>query len=230
MTVMMAIPSAALLPAKSFQGASLTMSAADFGSYSASKVAYSFWYKATAGTTSPGTIFNADGSVLINFTQLSASTIALQAISYHDSGATLKNQYISAALDVNSTLASWTQFLVHFDPLNATANDRIKVWVNGSADTPSGGSLGQNSSIYATATTITRTALNSNVLTYQDCFFSGSLPVISQVYNSGHPLDVRGIAGAYSYIDTTNDNITNDYFLTPNWTNNGVTLSSTIPT
>lgn len=231
MTAVMAIPAAQLLPTKSFQGSSLTMSAADFGGYSTSKIAHSFWMKlTTTGVTSIGTIFNADGSAVINFTQIDSTHIALQAISYHDSGASLYNQYISASLAVNSTLQSWTHFLVHFDPLNATANSRIKVWINGSADSASSSSLTQNSAIYATTTTITENGLNSNVLVYQPCFFSGSLPSISQLYNNGHALDVRGISGAYSYIDTTGDNITNDYFLTPNWTNSSVSLSSTIPT
>jgi len=228
MTIAMAMKGASILPPKSFQGASLTMSAADFGNYSQNKAAFSFWYKATAGTTSPGTIFNADGSIVVNFSALTSTTLGLQAISYHSSGGAA-NQYISAALDINSTLASWTHFLIHLDPLNSTPTDRIKVWVNGSADTATSADLNQNSQIYIGSSTRTLCGLNSNVKIYQPVFISGSLPAISQVYAGGKPRDVRGIAGAYSYIDTTGDNITNDYFLSANWTNSSVTLSTDIP-
>jgi len=229
MTVAMAMKGASILPPKSFQGSGLVMSAADFGNYSQNKIAYSFWYKATAGTTIPGTPFNADGSIRVGFTAISASTIGLQVISYHSSGGA-SNTYTTAALDVNTTLASWTNFLVHIDPLNSTPTDRIKAWVNGSADTPSSYDFSQNSQIYIGSSTRTLCALNPNVKMYQPVFISGSLPAISQVYAGGKPRDVRGIAGAYSYIDTTGDNITNDYFLNANWTNSSVTLSTDIPT
>lgn len=220
-----------ILPPKSFDGSggqNINMSDSDFGAVSTSKIAISFWVKSSATTglevyAKEGASAS-DSSFKIAFTTYDASHTILQAFTFHGSS---YNQYNSAILPLFS---NWTHILVHLDPTNATSTDRIKVWINGSLDTPSLTSLTNNSSMNDSSANIESVYFGNAYKVYQPCLFSGALPSTTDVYNSGKPKEIRNVANLYSYIDTTSDNLTNDYVLTPNWTNSSVSLSTDIPT
>lgn len=223
MTAFMFTKGASILPPKSLLfsgGNSLTMLDADFGSISASKIAVSFWYKGSDSGMDFFTQYGASDSA--SSFQISSSSSGVLAASFHGSSS---NTFLSTTAYSSSV---WKHFLIHLDPTNATTGDRIKMWVNGVAETASSSSLTNNSTMNNSSASVTLGTNTGRI--YQPAFFSGTLPAISDVYSSG-PRDIRGVAGLYSYIDTTGDNITDDYKLSAAWTNNSsVTLSTDIPT
>lgn len=209
-------------------GSYLSMTNTNFGSYSRTKFAVSFWARANPLGGVVMSQHKATGGAA--FTVGFAGGV-VRAVSYGSVG---NNIFTGTATFSTNT---YYHFLVHFDPANGTAADRIKVWINGSADTDTDGTRDDTD-----VNTITEdiriggTIAGDNTLTnkfdgyvYQLGFFSGSLPPIAAVYQSGKK-DVSYETGLYSYIHTDTPNITDDSKITTDWTNNAsVALTSTVP-
>lgn len=206
----------------------IEMSNANFGAYDHSLFAVSVWVKKTAGSgytvISQATGTEATSAFEINITtQLVIST-------YHGGS---RNDFVGTTTTfANDT---WYHILVHLDPTNGTAADRIKVWVNGSAES-STGTRSNSSSVNSATCNIgigtTDLAVSSNWTgkIYQPALFSGSLPVIGSLYSSGQIKDITGVTGLYSLISPRHNTSTDDYVLSANWTNNGtISLSTDIP-
>lgn len=204
----------------------LSMGDSGFGAYDTDKFSITFWLKAT---TNGGTIM-AHGST---------SNPAVSAFELGINGTRMEFAYFNGSNTgyFTSTTSGWTgdwnHVVVHADLANATSSDRIKMWVNGAAETAYGYSAPytscNNSGQIVTIGGKSSTYLNGKL--YQLAFFSDTLVSASEIYNGGTPLDIRGYSGLYSYIHTNDPNITDDYVLATDWTNtNSVTLSTDIPT
>lgn len=201
---------------------SLSMASADFGAYSANTLSFSGYLYFNAIGASNQFIISKGTSFRIY--RNSSYQIVVE---YYGAGT---RNYLTSNTYANNGV--WYRYRIHLDAGNATSTDRIKLWIDGAADTGSGYS--------ATKTTIdTNTddiVLGGNnggsyldALMYQFAVYDNYLVAESDVYASS-PKDIRGIAGLFSTIHTDDPNITDDYILSANWTNTGsVALSSSIP-
>lgn len=152
-------------------------------------------------------------------------------------GSTVNGEITSTA---TITDTNWHHILVHFDSANATAGDRMRMWIDGTevtafdADTtPSAsarngiaahriGAIGGGGS----------TTNHFDGLMYNLAFFSGALPAVTVVRNAttGEPVDVTGATGLHAWLDFADDSLISDGVLVADWTNNAtVTASASIP-
>jgi hypothetical protein len=140
-------------------------------------------------------------------------------------------QYSSATSSVG--LGAWYAFLIHFDSANGTSGDRIKMWINNSADTPSTytapTAVMRNSSSAISVGASNAGGGNFDGKIYSLAFFDDVLPAAADVFDgsAGKLKNLSGITGIKSLL--TGTTVTDDYLLT-DWTNNGsVTTSATVP-
>jgi len=149
-------------------------------------------------------------------------------------GTTANGQLISTA---TITDANWHHILVHFDSANATAGDRMKMWIDGTEvtafDTDTNPTAAAANSVAAHRIGANGPGTNAfDGLLYNAAFFSGTLPAVTVVRNAttGKPEDVSGATGLWSWLDFVGDSLVSDGVLTADWTNvNTVTSSTTIP-
>jgi hypothetical protein len=208
----------------------LSMTDGNWGSYNGAKFAISVWLKRESTGSqiilhkgSDGA--NANSEFLLQFSS--------DAILFR----TLAASAIEGALTTTATYTStttWYHIYVTYDSANATAGDRMRMWVNGTEVTS-----------FSTDTNPSNAAVNKNVpinwgargdgavffdgLMYQMAFFSGSLPAASLLYNNGVPLTYRGIknvAGLKSLLVGANASIIKDSTLGKDWTNNNGVITS----
>lgn len=206
----------------------LSMSDANFGSLDLTKFAVSAWVRGN----SVGGIFLSQYKGSGEAFTLGFSSLKVRAVSYGSGG--------SNSFTGTNTLTSnvYHHILAHFDPANATPGDRLKVWLNGSLETDTDGTRNStdinnvSEEIRIGGAIASDNSLSDNYqgYLYQLGIFSGRLPSIGEVYDSG-PRDISNVPDLYSYIQTDTPNITDDYKISTDWTNtNSVVLSTTIPT
>lgn len=211
-------------PANSY----LSMTNTNFGSYSRTKFAVSYWLR---GNGLGGVIMSQYKSGSGNAWTVGASGGVLNGYSYGSGGS---NDFVGSTSLSNNT---WYHVLWHFDPANSTAANRIKCWLNGVAETDASGvrnssdinNVSEDIRIGGSIAADNGIAQKFEGYLYQLGFFSGSLPPIAAVYQSGKK-DISYETDLYSYIHTNNPNITDDSKLATDWTNNAsVALTSTVP-
>lgn len=209
----------------------MSMSSANWGAYNRSQFAISVWVKRETNNTLQ----------LICGKRDSASGADIEFQLYFQSNGKLDFFTYGSASTVNGRLrttatytdtANYYHILIHFDKDNATAGDRMRMWVNGAE--VAAFDIDTNPTLDAFTTTedmrIGHTSSTFDGLIYQCAFFSGSLPAIGDVYDSGSPVDVSELDGLYSLLDVDGGTITNDAIRSASWTNNnGVTSSTDIP-
>ncbi len=211
------------------------MTKANFGGFDREKFAFSVWVKrSTTGTQALFDIEDSGFSNRVLNIQFNASGQIIYRVSNNGSN------YLSGQLTTTPTYTSttnWYHFLFHYDSANSTSTDRMRMWVDGTEVTSFDTDTEPSSSVYnaaGTANVILGSRAGNdyfNGLMYQAAFFSGNLPTISQVYNVGAALDVKGISGLWSLLHTMDTgNLEDDHVITTDWTNNNtVTKSTTIP-
>lgn len=127
-----------------------------------------------------------------------------------------------------------------YDSDNATADDRIRMEVDGSAvsafDSRTNPALSDeleysNPSIAIGRDTSTGAGLPSFTgKIYLPSFFSGTIPANASIYSGGIPIRPTA-AGLFSLLEVANGNITRDAVLSAAWVNTGgVTASTDVPT
>jgi hypothetical protein len=209
----------------------LSMPVADFGSYDNAKFAVSVWFKRESINADQGIIEHMGGVGQRAF-QLQIENNGISFYTYND------GSNVNGGLNTTATYtstSSWYHLLAWFDSANATAGDRMRLWMNGSEVTsfsydqnPTGSAHTSTADVHISSSA---SAADFDGLIYQFGFFSGSLPSISDVYNSGSPKDISGLAGLWSYLDCAGNDPTSDGVLATNWTNNNTATTSTdIPT
>lgn len=217
----------------------LELSNASWGTYDRAKFAISIWYKKASASDSIY-LYNKGGS-------LTSTTNEEFRLGVSNGGVIsfVANQVASqVAFDKTYTNdTNWHHVLLHFDGANGTAGDRAKLWIDGSSvssfDSYSASTSG---SVKTTTNAVRLDAIESggtpsgggsNCRIFQPAFFSGSLPDISTVYSATVPLNLSGVTGLYSYLNTVSDPalaLEDDYVISTNWTNTGtVAKSTTVP-
>lgn len=211
---------------------SISMAQTDFGQFNQAKFALSAHVKrSVAGaihpiiavwSTSSGKNFSLkfDSSDRLVFTTSSDGTT--------ETGKLVTTQTYTSTSD-------WLHIYAKYDSANATANNRMRLWVDGTEIT----AFDTRTNPTTFITTISNPAIIGaetpsgsfmSGLICQPALFSTTLPNIEDVYFGGM-VDITLVQGLYSLLNTTaSGSFVNDYVLTTDWANNnGVTRSSSVP-
>lgn len=211
----------------------MSMSDANFGVYNKAKFAVSTWIKKT---TASGLAFGI--MCQMGAAGQRAFTISINAsdkinIRTYVDGTNIDGELLTTA---TYTATTYYHILFWYDSANATAGDRMRLWVNGvevtafDVDTNPSAAIFDSTSNVAVGASSSAGASAADGLIYQHTFVSGSLPTIGQVYNAGAPLSITGLTGLFSVLDVAGGAVTHDGVLATAWTNNNTaTASSTIP-
>lgn len=210
----------------------LTLSSADWGGYDRSKYGISVWVKLESAARDAmilikGGVGAADSEFFFAFD----TNGSIEARSYV--GGSINGRIVTTNT-FNST-SDWYHLYYQFDSA-ASSSDRMRLWVNGTEITSFVVDTNPNSNTN-TGTGVVRMGIYPALtnafdgLMYQPCFFSGTLPTIGQLYDAGSPVDVTGLTGLWSLLNTNATNpLEDDYVLATNWTNvNTVVKSTTVP-
>jgi hypothetical protein len=210
----------------------LSMSSANWGSYNRAKWAYSCWFNTSTGNVQFISKADQTNAAASEF-YIKLNSGAVEILSY--SGAAADGELRTTA----TTFAdgNWHNLLFWFDSANATAGNRMQLWLDGtkissfSVQSNPTGAVDTTAELTRIGAIANDPASDMDGLIYQSAFYSGTLPSIGAIYNAGSPLDVSGISGLYSLLNTNaTDPLTQDFVLATAWTNNNtVTKSSTIP-
>lgn len=223
-------------------GSYLSMSDADFGSFDRAKFAISARIYVES---LPFYIF-AKGSTVTTLNGFSLHVTSagnLEFITFASGG-------LEGRLRKDAVISTgqWYHIMAHYDSANATAGDRMKMWLAGSeitsfdVDTNPSNPVGSESDNINVGRNTDDSSGLSDGLLYQPAIFSGVLPTIDQVYHpsTGAPRNVKLISGIKSMLDVAGGDVTNDALLgvqspPASWTNNAtgspaVQASVIIPT
>lgn len=205
----------------------LSMSSDNFGAWQGSKLAVA------------GSLYmddSTDRSIISFVREDNASSIftldmdgsSLRAVFYANDGT------VVGSFNGGTTLSTgtWYSFLLHFNGLNSTSTDRIKLWVNNTAIVPSSYSFptAQTAGAAPAEMRVGRGTNYYDGLIFSPAFFNGSLPTPAQIFDgsSGKLKAFSGLSGAQSWLDAGTP--TNDRIRAANWTNNGtVAVNSSVP-
>lgn len=203
----------------------LELSNANFGSYDHAKFALSVWVKRESTGALMPIVAKRTGGNEFQLIFESAGNITLRTFD-------ASNGEIKTTATYNST-SVWYHILAHYDGNNATAGDRMRLWVDGTEITSFATDTNPNGAVASAGGSVRIGGFSSSYfdgLIYQPAFFSGSLPAIGSVYNAGAPMDISGLTGLHSLLSCKWGDITKDQILAANWTNNNAAVSSlTVP-
>lgn len=121
---------------------------------------------------------------------------------------------------------------LHLDTDNATANDRMRMWIDGTEITSFGSRsnpTGTFSGFDAQSFTLDPADGGDATKIYQHALFNG-LVSIGDTYDSGSPANIGGVSGLYSLLDVKGGQVEHDFALGSLWANSGTTASTDIPT
>lgn len=211
----------------------LSMSDTNFGAFDRDKGTFSFWAKAETFTGSQGNII----------TQAVASQFCF-ALGFNSAGSvrfdlSTNGSTFDGVLVTNATYSSgtWYHIKALYDMQNATAGNRMRLWVAGSEISSFSVDSNPPQTSLFNSTAAIEIGRNSDDSAYYDGlldqpgYFSGVDAPIAQLISGGSPVDVRGVSGLYSLLHTTAaSTLEDDYVLATNWTNNnGVIKSTDVP-
>lgn len=212
----------------------LNMSDANFGSYTSAKFAISLWFN-------PNSL---PGSNMALMAQQDTANFAFwlrinssNKIEFYISSDGSSNDGILTT-NINAQSSQWQHLMVHFDSANGTADNRMRMWVDGSEIVSFSSRTNPSSGVYNSTADITLARKGSAAdyydgKLYQVAFFDNSLPAITEVRNTSSPFakDVAGVSVLNALLQPTATSIIDDSVLTPNWTNNNTaTASTSVPT
>lgn len=208
----------------------LSMSDANFGAFDHAKFAISVWVKRESSAEQAIITQWVNAGNQLGFTfQIRGDHLELITSS--------TGSNINGHIETNATISTgvYYHFLVWFDSANATAGDRMRMWIDGSEITSFATDTNPTAAVFDSSGVVRVGVQDLSAffdgLIYQLGFFSGTLPAISDVYNAGSPKDISGLPGLYSYLDVAGGSVVSDGVLATDWTNNNTaTASSTIPT
>ncbi len=208
---------------------SLNITSANWGSYDRAKFAISLWFNKETNSTS--TMLYKGNATNHEFRLEFATGNLLQFTTYASDGTTINGRLRTTA---SYSTGTWRHVLIHFDSANATAGDRMRMWVDGSEvtafDVDTNPTEAANTNAHPVYYGARVAASYYDGLIYQASFFSGTLPAIGTLYNAGDPMSVDGMTGLWSTLDVAGDVVESDGVLAANWTNtNTVVSSATVP-
>jgi hypothetical protein len=216
-------------------GQYLSLSNANFGSYTRSKFAIflSFRRLKTNSGTNQNFVCKGTGGTGANDEFMFRFNADKMTFRVSDGAGTTGELSTTATY---TSLSTKYNVLLHFDGNNATAGDRMRMWINStseetsfSADTnptfttvPSGSSdivIGADSS----------GASPANAVLYEFAFFDNVLPTFASLADAstGALINQQGASGLKSLIRPSRDSAVDDLILTTDWTNNNGVLVAT---
>ena len=218
---------------------STTITDANFGAFDRAK--FSIYGRIKRKST------NSSGQHMIMCQQGAVGTDAAFLLSFNNDRlsfiTSIDGTAVDGRLDTTQTFTSttdWISFLVHFESANATAGNRMRMWVgvNGAplaevtsfnTDTNPTGSVRNSVSAVRNGNNGAGTAALDARL-FNRAFFSGVLVDAATVEDNGVSLDVAGISGLWSWLDVAGGSVLSDGVLSSDWTNvNTPTASNDIP-
>jgi len=206
----------------------VTMSDADFGGYDREKftIHRSIKRKSTGGSQYIWTHAGASGNyaIFILFDPNNKISIAT-----YQNGTAEAGRLVTTAAYTNTS--DFYDITIHYDSANATANDRIRLEVDGSAVTSFTSRTNPTAAIFDTTANASigyngqaSPAGYANVIDYNFRFYSGVNPSQADIL-------AGSTAGLWSSRPVTGGDVTFDGARGASWTNvNAATASSTIPT
>lgn len=215
----------------SFNGTNqyLSISDANYTSPNFDKFSISLWYYLSSDATRY-LYAQGSGSTTDSFrVLLQSSKLEFQV----SDGASATHGTLITTANFNTT-SVWYHVLLHWDRLNATANDRMRMWINGTEISSFGTRNNPTNAMNNSTTAVTVGADSTggqrwagNI--YQPLLASNILIPIGSVYGGGKPKVVTGLSNLHSLLDTNiRDSLVDDYILAANWTNNNTVAKSTI--
>lgn len=214
----------------------LEVSSANWGSYDRAKFAIAGAFYRDAGGVAhrvigKGTVSAGAGAPSAEFEVIVTSGNRLDVLFEDLSGNVSRFTGNSTALGSGQ----WYAFLIHYDRANATSTDRIKVWINNSAETsstytaPSADTVSNSDAVRIGYDAGAGTGFDGEL--YRVGFFDSVLPTAEQVFegSSGGLKNFSSLSGLHSYLASPNAVVTKDDALGTDWTNSGVAASLNIP-
>lgn len=215
----------------------LSISDANFGAFDKAKFAYSVWYNLNSSSVSGPYQLLAQQDSLGTSTafHININTSGqIDAFVFTDCAGATSGRLTTTATTFGGS-GVWHHLLFWWDSANATAGDRMRLWMDGTEITSFANDNNPTLAMCDSTTTVQAGALHDDSWfmdgkEYQAAVYSGSLPLIGTLYSSGHPLNITGASGLWSVLDVSGGAVTHDGVLGASWTNNnGSTASSTIP-
>ncbi len=214
----------------------LSMSDANFGAYDRAKFAIAGAINLDVVSGDRTIIAQRNASGEVAFTIQTTNAGALETL-FSENGVS-PSQSLNRTSGSLITSGNWFAFLIHYDSANSTSGDRIKLWVNGSLQTPAG-YIAPTAAVYNSSSDISVGArlaspasLYLDGLIYSLGFFSAALPAPTDVFDgtAGKVKSFTGLAGLHSLLDVAAGSVVADAVRASDWTNNGtVTASSSVP-
>lgn len=211
----------------------LTMSSVNFGSFNRDKGTFSVWPKvestALLGRDTPlWEKGQGAGNKCFRFGFNDSNAVFFEIST---NGVTWDGLLVT-----NATYSVGTRHHIKYlyDLQSSTANDRLRIWVDGSEISSfSSRTNPPQASLFNSTDNIQIGGGPGDYdgKLYQPAYFSGVDVDIGSLNNMGVPKDVTGIAGLYSLLNTNaTDALEDDYVLIANWNNaNGATKSTDVP-
>lgn len=212
----------------------LSMSDTNFGAFDRNKGTISVWVKKESSSS-----LSTQGALLSQF----ASGNMCFAVGFEGTGKIAMDVSTNGAIATNNgrlaTTATysngiWYHIKFLYDMQNATAANRLRIWVDGTEIASfSDRTNPPQTSLYNSTADIRigsnqENGTHHDGLLYQIAYFSGVDVPIGQLISGGNPLDVKGISGLYSLLNTNAGGaLEDDYVLSTNWTNNNTVIKST---
>lgn len=206
----------------------LSMSDTNLGAYDRAKFAISAWVKRESTGTAQAIMsqYGSAGSRAFRFYFTSTDKLAFET---SEGGTSLSGRLITTA--AYTSTSAWYHVLVWLDSANGTAGDRMRLWVDGTEVTSFGTDAYPSAAVFNSSGDVLvghepQQGAYFDGLIYQLGFFSGSLPAIGDVYDSGSPKDISGVTGLYAYLDVASGSVVSDGVLSTDWTNNNTAVNS----
>lgn len=213
----------------------LSIAGSAFGATNGTTWTYHVWYKRESTGQMYMMVKDQAGSGKTLDFFFDASNRFFVAIT--NSVGTLIGRIVSSASFTDTT--GWHQLVVYWDSNNATSTNRLRLYHDQTRITAFASStmptLGATTSDTADGSVYMGYSGSGNYydgLLYQSAWFNGVNPAISTLHSSGSPVDLTGISGLISLLNTNGtDALEDDYVLSTNWTNTNTVIKSTdIPT
>lgn len=212
----------------------LSMSDANFGSFNRNKGTFSLWVKKVSdlGLSVYGALWTQFVSGSMSFALGFDAVARLRFDVSTNGGLTTNNGVLTT--NVTYSNSTWYHIKALYDMQNATAANRLRLWVNGSEISSFADRTNPPQTAIYNSSAAVLIGRNEDDNTYHDglifqpAYFSGEDVDVSYLYNAGAPKDVTAISGLYSLLNTTDGStITDDYVKTASWTNNNTVIKST---
>ena len=224
----------------------LAMLKSVFGNFSDRKVGISFWYKLESSGSDLGTFFTF--FEIVSDSQPAAFNSAIRILmnggdkfaincTFDDGMGGIGEQPLARTSTTFPDKTSWHHLYFKIDTTQATESDRIAIYHDGTLQSiDSAYTLAQNSDLVYGLTgdpdfvtwggSVDLNPGGTGVLHYDGKLYqmavfdgdSGSLPDITDLYDSGSPKDITGISSLYSLVyDPLKTDPTLDYVLADDW-------------